>query len=82
MASISALVIARNESANIAECIRSMQDIADEIIVLDGGSTDNTVEIAESLGARVVHHHEWEGYGKQRQKLQKYATKAGITPSG
>ena len=75
MTSISALVIARNESANIAECIKSMQDIADEIIVLDGGSKDDTVNIAESLGARVVHHHEWEGYGKQRQKLQKYATK-------
>ena len=74
MASLSALVIARNESANIAECIKSMQDIADEIIILDGGSTDDTVKIAEGFGARVVHHPEWEGYGKQRQKLQNYAT--------
>ena len=73
MASLSALVIARNESANISECIKSMQGLADEIIILDGGSTDNTVEIAESLGARVVKHPEWEGYGKQRQKLQNYA---------
>lgn len=50
---ISGCMIVKNESKNIARCINSYKKIVDEIIVVDTGSTDNTVEIAEELGAKV-----------------------------
>jgi len=49
----------------IERCLRSVLPIADEIVVVDSGSTDGTVALAESLGVRVV-HHEWEGMVGQR----------------
>lgn len=55
---IALVMIARNEAHSIARCLRSVQPWVDEMIVLDTGSTDDTVMIAESLGAR-VHHFTW-----------------------
>ena len=43
-----------NEAANIERCLRSVRDIADEIVIVDGGSTDKTVSIAKKLGATVI----------------------------
>lgn len=51
-------MIAKNEEKHIARCIESYKDIADEIIVVDTGSTDQTVNIAKGLGAKIF-HHEW-----------------------
>ena len=56
---ISACVITKNEEKNIARCINSYKDIVDEIILVDTGSTDNTVEIAKSLGAK-IYYYEWQ----------------------
>ena len=56
---ISACVIAKNEAAVIGRCINSVKRIADEIILVDTGSTDDTVRIAEGLGARVF-FREWD----------------------
>jgi len=50
---ISATIICLNESEHIEACIRSLLPVVDEIIVLDSGSTDNTVAQAEALGAKV-----------------------------
>lgn len=50
---ISACVIVKNEEKNIETCINSYKEIVDEIIVVDTGSEDKTVEIAENLGAKV-----------------------------
>lgn len=61
---LTALVITRNEEENILRCLESLQ-FADEIIVVDSGSVDKTVEIALKLGARVL-THAWEGYGQQK----------------
>ncbi|MCF8430157.1 MAG: glycosyltransferase family 2 protein [Bacteroidia bacterium] len=47
-------IITYNESQNIKRCIQSVKSIADDIIVIDSFSTDNTVELANELGARVV----------------------------
>lgn len=55
---ISACTIAKNEEKNIARSIESYKDYVDEIIIVDTGSTDDTVKIAESLGAKVI-HFEW-----------------------
>lgn len=52
---ISACMIAKNEEKVIARCIESYREAVDEIIVVDTGSTDQTVAIAKSLGAKVFH---------------------------
>ena len=64
MPSVSATIITRNESRNIARAIRSLAG-TDEVLVVDGGSTDGTATIAESLGARVV-SHPFEGFAAQK----------------
>ena len=51
---ISVLIITKNDGDIISECIKSVKDLADEIIVVDGGSQDNTIEVSERLGAKVV----------------------------
>lgn len=66
MPNLSAVVITRDEESNIKRCLQSLQ-IADEIIVIDSGSADRTVEIAESMGAR-VYFKEWEGYGPAKKE--------------
>ena len=55
---ISACMIAKNEENNIAKCIESYKNIVDEVIVIDTGSTDKTVDIAKELGAR-VYYFKW-----------------------
>jgi len=62
---ISVFIIARNEADRIPLTIRSVRDWVDEVIVIDSGSEDDTVQVAESLGARVV-FNEWRGYGPQK----------------
>lgn len=54
MQKITTIIITLNEEANIADCIASVKDVSDEIIVVDSQSSDNTCEIARSLGARVI----------------------------
>jgi glycosyltransferase involved in cell wall biosynthesis len=56
---ISSCLIAKNEAENISRCLESIKSISNEIIVVDTGSTDNTVEIAKSFGARVF-FYEWD----------------------
>lgn len=56
---ISACIIAKNEENNINRCLESMKTIADEMIVVDTGSTDQTVEVAKSCGAK-VYSYDWK----------------------
>lgn len=49
-------MIVKNEERNLPRCLRSVQGVVDEIIVVDTGSTDGTVRVAEEFGARVLHH--------------------------
>ncbi len=65
MTQISGFIIAKNEAHRIATAINSVKDIVDELIVIDSGSTDDTVAIAQNLGARVV-FNEWPGYVGQK----------------
>jgi glycosyltransferase involved in cell wall biosynthesis len=65
MRAISVVIIAQNEAERIATAIRSAQRFADEILVVDGGSTDATGDRAQELGC-VVLQNPWPGYAKQR----------------
>jgi glycosyltransferase involved in cell wall biosynthesis len=65
--SLSVVVIACNEERVIARCLSSVA-WADEIIVLDSGSTDNTVEIARRHNANVTVSADWPGYGVQKNR--------------
>ncbi len=62
---ISAVVICKNEEKNIARCIKSLQMVTDDIIIIDSGSVDDTVAIAKAMDAR-VYEHSWQGYAKQK----------------
>jgi len=59
---ISAVIITKNEAANIERCILSLQQVAQEVLVIDAFSNDETVAIATTLGAKVF-QKEWRGYG-------------------
>ena len=61
---LSAVIITKNEEENIGRCLTSLA-FADEIIVVDDGSTDKTCKIAADLGARVI-QHPWAGFGVQK----------------
>lgn len=65
MTPLSVVVITFNESENIARCLESVRPIADEIIVLDSGSEDDTLAIAKKYGA-TVKVHPFEGYVEQK----------------
>jgi len=65
MPQISAVIITYNEEYNIQECIDSLKDVVDEIIVVDSFSTDKTEEICKNSEVRFL-QHEWKGYGKQK----------------
>ena len=64
MPTLSAIVIAKNEARNIADCLDSLA-FCDERIVIDAGSADDTVALAQACGARVV-AHPWQGFGAQK----------------
>lgn len=73
LASLSVVVIVKNEAQNIETCLRSVA-FADETVVLDSGSTDSTVEIARSLGADVHVDSDWHGFGVQKNRALALAT--------
>ena len=56
MADLTAIILTRDEEKNIAACLRSISNFAARMLVIDCGSTDNTVKIAKSLGAEVIFH--------------------------
>jgi glycosyltransferase involved in cell wall biosynthesis len=62
---LSVCIITHNEEGNIARTLESVKGIADEIIVVDSGSTDATVELARKLGAKVF-VEEWKGFAAQK----------------
>ena len=61
---ISAFIIAKNEAARIGRTLEALA-WADEIVVVDSGSDDDTIAIAEAAGAQ-VHHRDFDGYGPQK----------------
>jgi glycosyltransferase involved in cell wall biosynthesis len=71
---ISVCMIVKNEEAFLPQCLESIKAFVDEIIIVDTGSTDGTVAIAESFGAK-IYHHPWENdFSKHRNQSLSYAT--------
>lgn len=66
MTRLSIIIVAKNEALNIPDCVRSAR-FADEVIVLDSGSSDGTAELARAEGATVV-VTDWPGYGPQNNR--------------
>lgn len=62
---LSVYFIVKNEELRLAESLAQAVKVADELIVVDSGSTDRTIEIAKSFGAKVV-HREWTGFAAQK----------------
>lgn len=67
--SISVFMITLNEEDRIGASISAIKDIVDEIVVVDSGSTDNTLNICKDLGAKVS-HRDWTGYGEQKKHAE------------
>lgn len=70
---LSAIIITRNESAHIGECLDSLI-FTDEVVVVDCGSTDDTCTIARAWGARVLVTDDWPGFGPQKNRALDMAT--------
>jgi glycosyltransferase involved in cell wall biosynthesis len=70
---ISIIVITKNEADDIRECLKSIS-WADEIIILDSGSSDDTVKIAREFSKLVYISQDWQGFGIQKNRALAYAT--------
>ena len=68
---VTVIVLTYNEEANLPDCLTSLNGLAAELFVVDSGSTDRTVEIAQAAGARVV-QHPFETYAAQRNWAQQH----------
>lgn len=70
---LSVIVITLNEASNIRDCLTSVA-WADEIIVVDSGSSDETLAICEELGAKTLINRDWQGFGHQKNLALQQAT--------
>lgn len=73
---LSVIIIVRNEEHNLKRCLESIK-WADEIIVLDSGSIDNSIAIAHAYTEK-VYSTDWQGYGIQKQRALDYATQPWV----
>ncbi|BCP54572.1 LPS biosynthesis [Kaistia sp. 32K] len=70
---LSAVIITKNEARDLPTCLASLT-FCDEIVIVDSGSTDGTIEIAERMASRTLVRTDWEGFGRQKQRALDAAT--------
>jgi glycosyltransferase involved in cell wall biosynthesis len=75
---LSVIIITKNEQANLMRCLTSVSSWANEIIVLDSGSTDDTLAIAKQFTSHVFKSDDWQGYGVQKQRALAMATQPWV----
>ena len=73
MKKLSVCIICKNEESTIESCLESVK-WADEIVIVDSGSTDKTLEIAKRYTDKIFIRDDWEGFGEQRRRAEKLAT--------
>lgn len=78
MNTLSVCIIARNEEKNISKCLDSIQNIADEIILVDTGSIDNTINIAKNFNAKIIETPFENNFSLARNKAIENASKDWI----
>jgi tetratricopeptide (TPR) repeat protein len=66
-------MIVRNEEKVLPRCLKSVQDVADELIVVDTGSKDNTISVAKDLGAKIFHFKWCDDFSAARNEALKHA---------
>lgn len=69
---ISAVIIALNEEIRIEDCIKSAFLVADEVLVCDTGSSDNTIEVAQNCGAKII-KTDWKGFAETKNHANSHA---------
>lgn len=69
---ISVCIICKNEQDKISQCLESVA-WADEIVIVDSGSTDATIEIAKQFTDKIFSYNDWPGFGLQRQRAEQHA---------
>lgn len=74
---ISAIIITKNEAHNIRACLESLQWV-DEIIVVDSGSTDDTITICQEYTEHVFIEDNWQGFGIQKNRALSHASKTWV----
>ncbi len=72
MSTIGVLLIVKNEGKKLAKCLESVSSWVDQIVIVDSGSTDDTVDVAKKFTNDIYLHDQWPGFGKQRQIAQGY----------
>lgn len=77
--SIGVLMIVKNAELHLEKTLSSVSGWVDEIVILDSGSSDNTLTIAKKYTDK-VYHQDWLGFGPQRQKAQSYMTSDWVLP--
>lgn len=78
MLSLSAILITKNEGHNLEDCLYSISDIADEIIIVDSNSEDGTLDIAKKYGALILTPEDWPGFGPQKNRALALASKEWV----
>ena len=70
---LSVFMITKNEEQRLPRTLKAIKSLADEIVIVDSGSTDNTVRVAEEYGAR-VYFREWDNYSAQKKYAESLCT--------
>ena len=74
---VSAILITKNEAHNLPRCIGSL-GFCSQIVVVDSGSSDNTVQVARDLGAQVTKTEDWPGFGPQKNRALDLASQPWV----
>ena len=75
---LSVIVITKNEAQNLGACLESVAGLADEIVVVDSGSTDATPDIARRHGALLIETPDWPGFGPQKNRALEAASQEWV----
>lgn len=75
---LSVTIITLNEESNIERCLKSVEELSDDVILVDSGSTDKTIEIASRFKNVRIFKRLWEGYGQQKNFAHQQAQKEWV----